>query len=151
MTDELFLMAFCCINSDYTHLLLKATITAKSHLGKARPGRVSFSPPPPPNSLGVDWSPFCCPWKPGEIEAFRKNILRRFGRHFRIVTELSSMCQKFKPSVICTNKLLNTFISRIMFSGNTSHFIDPLTCLEIAKNFHIDSKTYLLFAYKQKK
>ena len=46
MTDELFLMAFCCINSDYTHLLLKATITAKSHLGKARPGRVSFSPPP---------------------------------------------------------------------------------------------------------
>ena len=47
MTDELFLMAFCCINSDYTHLLLKATITAKSHLGKARPGRVSFSPPPP--------------------------------------------------------------------------------------------------------
>ena len=46
MTDELFVMAFCCINSDYTHLLLKATITAKSHLGKARPGRVSFSPPP---------------------------------------------------------------------------------------------------------
>ena len=38
-----------------------------------------------------------------------------------------------------------------MFSGNTSHFIDPLTCLEIAKNFHIDSKTYLLFVYKQKK
>ena len=36
MTDELFLMAFCYINSDYTHLLLKATITAKSHLGKAR-------------------------------------------------------------------------------------------------------------------
>ena len=34
MTDELFLMAFCCINSDYTYLLLKATITAKSHLGK---------------------------------------------------------------------------------------------------------------------
>ena len=42
MTDELFLMAFCCINSDFTHLLLKATITAKSHLGKARPGRVSL-------------------------------------------------------------------------------------------------------------
>ena len=38
MTDELFLMAFCCINSDYTHLLLKATITAKSHLGKAWSG-----------------------------------------------------------------------------------------------------------------
>ena len=36
MADELFLMAFCCINSDYTYLLLKATITAKSHLGKAR-------------------------------------------------------------------------------------------------------------------
>ena len=51
MTDELFLMAFCCINSDYTHLLLKATITAKSHLGKARLGRVSFSPPPPPQTL----------------------------------------------------------------------------------------------------
>ena len=67
--------------------------------------------PPPPNSLGVDWSPFCCPWKTGEIEAFRKNILRRFRRHFRIVTELSSMCQKFKPSIICTNKFLITFIS----------------------------------------
>ena len=51
MTDELFLMAFCCINSDYTHLLLKATITAKSHLGKARLGRVSFSPPPPQTLL----------------------------------------------------------------------------------------------------
>ena len=51
MTDELFLMAFCCINSDYTHLLLKATITAKSHLGKARPGRVSFSPLPPQTLL----------------------------------------------------------------------------------------------------
>ena len=78
---------------------------------------LSSSPPPPPrNSLGVDWSPFCCPWKPGEIEAWRKNILRRFGRHFRIVTELSPMCRKFKPSIICTNKLLNTFISRLMFS-----------------------------------
>ena len=36
MTDELFLMAFCCKNSDYTHLLLTATITAKTHSGKAR-------------------------------------------------------------------------------------------------------------------
>ena len=34
---------------------------------------------------------------------------------------------------------------------NTFHFIDPSTCLEIAKNCHNDFKTYLLFAYKQKK
>ena len=27
---------FCCKNSDYTHLLLTATITAKTHSGKAR-------------------------------------------------------------------------------------------------------------------
>ena len=30
------------------------------------------------------------------------------------------MCPKFKPSIICINKLLNTFISRLMFS---IHFI----------------------------
>ena len=36
MTDELFLMAIYCKNSDYTHLLLKATITAKTHSVKAR-------------------------------------------------------------------------------------------------------------------
>ena len=45
------------------------------------------------------------------------------------------MCPKFKPSIICINKLLNTFISRLMFL--------------IEKSCHNNSKTYLLFAYKQ--
>ena len=63
-------------------------------------------------------------------------------------TELSSIRQKFKPSIICTNFEHFYFETNVL---NKSHFIDPITCLEMAKNCHIDSKTYLFFVYKQKK
>ena len=36
MIDKLFLMPFCCRNSNYTHLPLTATITAKTHSGIAK-------------------------------------------------------------------------------------------------------------------
>ena len=58
------------------------------------------------------------------------------------------MCPKFKPSIICINKLSNTSFSELMFSIHLI-LLTHLICLEIAKNCHNDSKTYLLFAYKQ--
>ena len=36
MTDELFLMTFCCRNSNYTHLPLTATSTEKTNSATAR-------------------------------------------------------------------------------------------------------------------
>ena len=77
------------------------------------------APPPSPPPPKLSWRRLISvllPLKTRRNRGFRKNILRRFGTYFRIITESSSMCQKFKPSIICTNKLLNTFISRLMFS-----------------------------------
>ena len=89
MTDELFLMAFCCKNSDYTHL-----------------------------------------------QRLLQKLIQEKRDHWY---------QKFHK----LHNLLSVKIIKPNIAYCSFHFINPSTCLEIAKSCHNDSKTYLLFAYKQ--
>ena len=96
------------------------------------------------NSVSVfnNHPPFVYPRKPDEIDAVTSVLQGEF---------LSSSPPPPPKLPWRRETFEHLYFETDVFISFTSHFIDPLTCLEMAKNCHIDSKTYLLFVYKQKK